>query len=114
MVKRLTYATTTLLLDDATADTVIDYAAALSTTGLSHPVHLEGLTSSGAISKVTLLLHGHVSLTAEDTAAVDTEVPSNTDARDWMRSEINRIRYRPMARAETREEIGAAEFTLLD
>lgn len=93
-MKHVTYADKSLLLDDETADLLIEYAVALGTAGRTDSVVTNAMDSSGHDVEATFLLHGATELMTE-TARTSVDPVDNTAAVTYLREHIDLLRNPP-------------------
>ena len=96
----MNFGTKSFLLDDDTADTLMEYAALITASGDAETVILNALGSDGDNIEVQLLLSAGAPLVAE-TASAELPVPDNTDVVEHMKAAIARSREPHMIRPET-------------
>lgn len=76
-MKRVTYAETSLLLDDDAADWLLEYARALGTVDGTDTVSLRGLNRTGEHVEATFLLNASTQLVAESARGAETPPPND-------------------------------------
>jgi hypothetical protein len=89
-MKHITYAEKSLLVGDDAADTMLEYAALLTTHGRGDTVTLRALGADGDEVDATFLLAGGAPLMAE-TAGTQIPEPDNAEATAAMRARIRRL-----------------------
>ena len=99
-MKHVMYAEKSLLMNDASAEALIDYAAALADSGGADTVRLRAVGDDGNEVEVAFLLNAATVLIIESASAVLDIVP-NDDAVAFMRGEIERIRNPRPAQTHT-------------
>lgn len=106
-MKHVMYAEKSLLMDDASAEALIDYAAAIADSGGGDTVRLRAVGDDGNQVEVAFLLNSATVLIVESANAV-LDVMTNDDAVAYMRGRTERIRNpRP---APTHTLIGSADY----
>ena len=95
-MKQLMFADKALLVDDVTADLLVEYAAILVQHGTGDSVDLHALSMNGDELEVKFLLSAGAPLMTE-TSRMDLPVPTNDEACDYMRAGILRLQTRPTA-----------------
>ena len=99
-MKHVMYAEKSLLMDDESADALIEYAAAVAECGGGDTVHLHAVGDDGNEVTVTFLLNSATVLIVETATAKITTL-DNDEAVASMRRKIERLRNPPPAQAET-------------
>jgi hypothetical protein len=89
-MKHITYAEKSLLVGDAAASALIEYAAVLASHGRGDSVTLRALSSDGDEVDATFLLTAGAPLMAE-TSTTRLPEPDNADAIARMRAETDRM-----------------------
>ncbi len=106
-MKHVMYAEKSLLMDDASAEALIDYAAALASIGDADTVRLRAMGDDGNEVEVSFLLNSATVLIIESASAA-LELMPNDEAVAHMRDRIDRIRNpRP---AQPQERVESTEF----
>lgn len=93
-MKHITYAEKSLLLGDATADLLLEYAAALGSDGTSDSISIRAISSDGDEVDATFLIGEGAPLMSETTTSTLPE-PDNTAAEEHMRERIGRLARPP-------------------
>lgn len=104
-MKHVTYADKSLLLDDETADLLIEYAVALGAAGRTDSVVAQATDSSGHDVEATFLLNGGTEMMTES-ARTSREALDNTAAIAYLREHIDLLRNPPETQPE--QDDGAA------
>jgi orotidine-5'-phosphate decarboxylase len=89
-MKHVTFADKSLLVDDETADTMLQYAAALARNGGADAVDIHAYSSDGDEVIATLLLDAGAQIMAE-TSSTSLPGPDNTEALSYMREQLARL-----------------------
>ncbi|MDQ0892761.1 hypothetical protein [Agromyces ramosus] len=89
-MKHVTFADKSLLVDDATADLLLEYAAALARNGEADAVDIHAFGSDGDEVTATLLLDVGAPIMAETTNSSLPD-PDNEPALSYMREQIARL-----------------------
>jgi hypothetical protein len=89
-MKHVTFADKSLLVDDETADLLLEYAAALARSGDADAVDIHAFSSDGDEVTATLLLDAGAPLMSETTNSSLTE-PDNEPAQTYMRQQLARL-----------------------
>ncbi len=110
-MKHVTYAEKSLLMDDASAETLIEYAAALANSGGADRVHLKAVGVDGNKVEVEFLLNSATVLIVES-ASADLDLEPNDEAVRWMESRMDRIKHPPSAQTESPDGIESFDFDL--
>jgi hypothetical protein len=90
-MKHVMYAEKSLLMDDASAEALIDYAAALADSGGADTVRLRAVGEDGNEVEAAFLLNSATVLIIESASAVLDIVP-NDDAVAFMRRRTDQLR----------------------
>jgi len=98
-MKHLTYSEKSLLVSDAAADLVLEYASALSNRGASDTVHITAFGADGDEVVATLLLGQGAPIMAESVTTSMSE-PDNSDTVDYIRSAMQRFASPPHAQPD--------------
>ena len=106
-MRHVMYAEKSLLMDDASADALIDYAAALAEAAGGDSVRLVAVGDDGNEVEVAFLLNSATVLIIES-ASADLEMPANDDAVRIMRQKADHIRHPP--EAQTQAPSGLPDF----
>lgn len=93
-MRHITYSDKELFVDDAAADWLVRYAAALAGTGGADSVTLRAVGVDGNEVEATLVLGPHTELVSE-TASATLALPGNDEAVAYMRAEIEKIESPP-------------------
>jgi hypothetical protein len=88
-VKHLTFADKSLLVDDDTADMLLEYAALLAGSGDADNVTINALSSDGDEVEATLLLDAGAPLMIE-TSRLSLPEPDNAEVLTYMREQMIR------------------------
>jgi hypothetical protein len=88
-VKHLTFADKSLLVDDATGDLLLEYAAALAQAGDADNVTIHAFSSDGDEVEATLLLDAGAPLMVE-TSHTSMAEPENAEVLTYMREQLIR------------------------
>jgi hypothetical protein len=99
-MKHLTYADKSLLVDDDTADWVLEYARALGTNGRADTVMVRAIGADGNEVEVTMLLNNSTQISAE-TASATAQAPTNDASVRYMQEQVRLIIAPPEAKPET-------------
>lgn len=91
-MKHITYAEKSLLVGDATADALLEYAAALSSRGRGESVTVHAISSDGDEVDATFLLGAGAPFMAETTTSTITE-PDNDATVDAIRADLRRMQH---------------------
>jgi hypothetical protein len=89
-MKHVTFAEKSLLVDDETADTLLEYAAALARRREADAVEIHAFSSDGDEVTATLLLDAGAPIMAE-TAQTSMQGPDNEPALAYMREQLARL-----------------------
>ena len=89
-MKHVTFADKSLLVDDETADMMLEYAAALARNGSADAVDIHAFGSDGDEVTATLLLDAGAPIMAE-TANTSMNEPDNAEALSYMREQLARL-----------------------
>lgn len=108
-MKHVMYAEKSVLMDDASADTLIDYAAALADVGGGDTVSLHAVGVDGNEVDVTFLLNAATVLVVES-ASADLDVTENTAAVEEMRRRTAQLRNPIPASPEARRDLSESDF----
>jgi hypothetical protein len=108
-MKHVMYAEKSLLMDDASADALIDYAAALAHIAGGDTVRLWAVGDDGNEVEVSFLLNSATVLIVES-ASADLKVRGNHDAVTAMRRKSDLIRNPPPAQAQKPSEMPDYDF----
>ena len=110
-MKHVTYAEKSLLMDDESAETLIEYAAALASSGGADRVRLRAVGSDGNDVEVEFLLNSATVLIVES-ASARLEPEPNPAAVRWMKSKMDRIKNPPSAQTEMPSSLDQFDFDL--
>jgi hypothetical protein len=91
-MKHITYAEKSLLVGDAAADALLEYASALSSRGRGEQVTVRAISSDGDEVEATFLLGAGAPLMAETTHNSFPE-PDNSATVDSIREELRRMEH---------------------
>ncbi|RIJ52440.1 hypothetical protein DZG00_04875 [Clavibacter lycopersici] len=91
-MKHITYAEKSLLVGDATADALLEYAAALSSRGRGESVTVHAISSDGDEVDATFLLGAGAPFMAETTTSTIPE-PDNEATVDAIRADLQRMQH---------------------
>lgn len=95
-MKHLTFSDKSLLVDDATADAVIEYAALLSQNQTGDAVDIHAFSSDGDEVEAKILLGPGASIMAE-TAHTSLTEPDNAEALAYIEQKTAALSARPLA-----------------
>lgn len=113
-MKHVTFTDKSLLVDDVTADLLIEYAALLVIHGLADAVEVHAYSSDGDEVEAKFLLSAGAPLMAETTHTSITD-PQNDEAIDYMRGRMEALSARPNALpAEQEDQVNKATLDSLD
>ena len=110
-MKHVTFAEKSLLMDDAAADTLLEYARVVADTSRADSVTLRAVSPDGNTVDASFLLNVNTILMIESTNS-EIEPPDNTEAVRDMRERIEGITRPPMAGTEEPWEAG--EYDVAD
>lgn len=112
-MKHVTYAGKSLLVDDTTADLLMEYARVLALEIGSDTVTARAVGSDGNEVEATFLLNQSTVMVAESTHS-SMAAPSNADAADYMRTLIDLRLSPPLVQPEELDrETSATDFDLV-
>ena len=103
------YSEKSLLMDDASADVLIEYAALLAANGSSDTVRLQAVGEDGNDVEVAFLLNAATVLIVES-ASADLHPNANEQTVREMRDKIELLRNPPPARMQRASEIPDYDF----
>jgi hypothetical protein len=103
------YAEKSLLMDDASAEALIDYAAALADTAGGDTVRLRAVGDDGNEVEVAFLLNSATVLIIES-ATASLDLMPNDDAVEYMRSRTDHLRNPRPARTHTLSDASDFDF----
>lgn len=98
-MKHVMYGEKSLLMDDESAEALIEYAAAIGDRGAADTVHLKAVGDDGNEVEVDFLVNTATVLVVE-TASANLDVPANPDAVRAIRRKIELLTNPPPARPE--------------
>jgi len=101
-MKHITYAEKSLLVGDATADALLEYAAALSSRGRGESVTVHAISSDGDEVDATFLLGAGAPFMAESTTSTIPE-PDNDQTVQAIRADLQRMHHPESVRPEDGE-----------
>ena len=110
-MKHVTFTDKSLLIDDVTADLLIEYAALLVTHGVADSVEVHAFSSDGDEVEAKFLLSAGAPLMAESSHTSMNE-PSNDEAIAYMRERMAALSARPNALPTDDED--ASDSAMLD
>ena len=99
-MKHVTFADKAVLMGDAAADTLLEYARVIAETSGADSVTLQAISPDGNTVDASFLLNANTILMVESTNS-EVEPPENADAVREMRDRINAISQPPTADAAT-------------
>jgi hypothetical protein len=108
-MKHVMYAEKSLLMDDASADALIEYAAALAEISGGDTVRLWAVGDDGNEVEVSFLLNSATVLIVES-ASANLNVRANDDAVSHMRHKAEQIRNPPPAQTQKPSDIPDYDF----
>ena len=111
-MKHVTFTDKSLLLDDVTADLLIEYAALLVTHGMADAVEVHAFSSDGDEVEAKFLLSAGAPLMAESSHTTMSE-PSNEEAIGYMRERVSALSAHPNA-LPTDDDDGATHSAAFD
>jgi len=111
-MKHLTYADKSLLIDDATADALLEYAAVLARTHDADTVTVAAYSTDGQDVEATLLLDTGAPIMNESSHSTMTE-PDNGPALAYLREQIE-LRSAPPMISPEKPEHPSAHSNILD
>lgn len=94
-MKHLTYADKSLLVDNESADLIVDYAVAIASSGTADKVELRGFGADGDEVVGSFVLNSGTILMAE-TVHTSIPDPDNSEAVAYMRGRLGRLQSPPM------------------
>jgi hypothetical protein len=95
-VKQLAFDGSSFLIDDETANLLMDYAAVLVQHNTGDAVDVHALSLNGDDVDVKFVISTGVPLMAES-SKIDLPVPENIEAIAYMTAAIDRLTHRPVA-----------------
>jgi hypothetical protein len=98
-MKHVTFGEKSLLMDDETADWLIEYATALGVAGSSDHVTVSAVGADGNEVVATFLLNGGTELMAESSTS-EMQPPANEEAVRYMQERTSALRNPPPAQPE--------------
>lgn len=98
-MKHVTYADKSLLLDDETADLLIEYAVVLGAAGRTDSVVAQAMDMSGHDVEATFILNAGTEMMTES-ARTSVEPLDNSAAVRYLREHIDRVRFPPETQPE--------------
>lgn len=98
-MKRVTYAQKSLLMDDDTADWILEYARALGTVDGTDAVTVAAISAEGNAVEATLLLNRSTDLMTETTSGA-LHTPRNSDAVRYMQERVRLLIAPPPVQPE--------------
>jgi hypothetical protein len=105
-MKHVMYGEKSLLMDDDSADALIEYAGVIAQTGSGDTVRLRAAGSDGNAVEVVFLLNASTGLIVES-ASAQMDAPTNDDAVAEIRRKIDLLRNPPSSVAEMLEDAPA-------
>lgn len=108
-MKHVMYAEKSLLMDDESADALIDYAAAVAASGGGDTVRLHAVGDDGNEVTVTFLLNSATVLIVE-TATAKIVTLDNDETVSAIHRKIQRLRNPPPASSETPDGVPDYDF----
>ncbi len=90
-MKHLSFADKTFFLDDATADTMIEYAGVLGAENTADTIRIRGIGPDGNEVDMDFVLNSATNLMSESTNS-DLQPPTNEEAVAYMRERISVLR----------------------
>lgn len=96
-VKHITFADTSVFVDDETADCLTEYAALLGTENIADTVTVNVMGPDGNDSEATFVLNAATNLIAESTNS-HAQMSGNEEAVSYMRNRIDLLRNPPSPR----------------
>ena len=106
-MKHLTYADKSLLIDDATADALLEYAALLARAGDADSVSVSAYSADGQTVEATLLLDAGAPIMIETTHSTMSE-PDNEPAQAYLQEQIALRSAPPSIASEDRHPTDSA------
>jgi len=106
-MKHLTYADKSLLIDDATADALLEYAALLARAGDADSVTVSAYGADGQSVEATLLLDAGAPVMSETTHSTMNE-PENPTALSYLQEQIALRSSPPSIASEDRHPTDSA------
>ncbi|MGC5171663.1 hypothetical protein ACPW96_19830 [Micromonospora sp. DT81.3] len=107
-MKHITYAQKSLLVGDAAADALTEYAAAVAAHATADTVTLSAYGADGADVEATFVLDAGVVIMAETTTSSIPE-PDNDEAVEYMRSRTRMLNAPPPSRPDDPLELAFLE-----
>lgn len=95
-MKHLTYGDKSLLVGDAVADTLLEYAALLTREASGDTVTVSAVSSDGDEVEASFLLGPGTTMMAE-TSTTSLPEPENADVVEYMKAAMTRLRVHPTA-----------------
>jgi hypothetical protein len=107
-MKHVTYADKSLLVDDDTADCLLEYARVLGMNGGADTVMVRAVGADGNEVEATFLLNSSTEMMAE-TASANMRPPANPDAVAYMREQIDLAITPPTAKPEPLADVTSGD-----